>query len=143
MSGAGQPTTNDLGLGIIASRNLSVGTLRVDSMTTAPALGTKSFAGGASVALSPEVPVNLLTTADSGDVYTLADGDEGALVRIVLATRDGAGNVLVTPANLANGTSIQFAAATVGESAELVFASGSWWVLNLGDPAAAGNVSVV
>jgi hypothetical protein len=56
--------------------------------------------------------------------FTLADGVEGQELFIILAEQSGAGDAVVTPANLAGGTTLTFDAA--GEMTLLKFMHGEW-----------------
>ena len=67
-----------------------------------------------------------LTTTGAA-VPTLADGYEGQLKKIQMIV--DVGDAVLTPANLAGGTTITFA--DVGDTAELVFTAGEWYVIAL------------
>lgn len=76
----------------------------------------------------PPLNTDLLTSAvvtTAASTATLPDGKAGQLKIVVLAT-DG-GDLVLTPDNLANGTTITFANA--GESVLLVWAAGNWHVV--------------
>jgi hypothetical protein len=59
---------------------------------------------------------------DSGDLLTLADGTEGQEIYLLMTV--DLGNAILTPDNLANGSTLTFD--DVGDSAHLVFMDGSW-----------------
>lgn len=77
------------------------------------------------------VPVDTLydgyTTNDTADIdATLADGEDGQLKIIKLVTKD-TNDMVLTPANLGDGTTITFDA--TGEVAVLVFDGTNWQVV--------------
>jgi hypothetical protein len=73
---------------------------------------------------------NMVTAFDltayevSDQHFQLADGLEGQQKTLFLRAKAGAGNVVVTPANLTGGTTMTFD--TVGEISHLMFIGGSW-----------------
>lgn len=76
--------------------------------------------------LRPDIGVSSVTTTGAGSTATLPDGTQGALKVITLAV-DGGGNLVVTPANLADGTTLTFD--TAGDLIVLVFVGTSWYVI--------------
>lgn len=67
--------------------------------------------------------INLTQAVDQ--YFTLADGDQAQRKLIYLATKSGAGNAIITPANLAAGTTITANAAT--EYSVLRFMGTEWF----------------
>ncbi len=88
-------------------------TLDISSQDTA----TRTGAGALDVTKS----MHLIVT-DGADALTLADGTEGQSIYIVMKTDLGAGTL--TPANLANGSTVTFD--DPGDSATMKFMDGSW-----------------
>jgi len=77
------------------------------------------------------IPVtNYLTTINTdagGDAFTLADGTVNGQLKKILLVVDGGGNAVITPANLAAGTTI-----TMGDAADFVvlqWNSTEWFVI--------------
>ena len=60
----------------------------------------------------------------------LADGVDGQHVTFVMVGKGGAGNYVLTPSDLGNrgGAVTKITFSTVGQSAELVFMDGTWWI---------------
>lgn len=87
---------------------------------------TSSGAG----AISITGAIHEITSTGVGDAMTLADGTEGQHLIIIHAT-DG-GSAIVTPTNLAGGTTLTFTAA--GDTAHLIFTAGEWYALSLSGP---------
>lgn len=72
--------------------------------------------------------ITQFTSTGTGDALTLADGEEGQM-KLVLYIAEAAGGDtgVLTPTNLAGGTTVTFNA--VGDSAQLLFSGGSWYFL--------------
>lgn len=79
-------------------------------------------AGGTSTVLDRDFSVHFIDADAGGDIFTLADGDEGEVAEIYCASATGI--CTVTPANLSGGTSVTLNAD--GESVKLRFVSSSW-----------------
>jgi hypothetical protein len=83
------------------------------------------------------IPVNDfatgLITSGAASAVTLADGYEGQFKLVVMKTRDGSHNAVVTPTNLTGGSTITFSLA--GQYVLLQFTGGSWLALG-------GNVAI-
>lgn len=94
----------------------STGVLRVIGMNAVQEL---SGAG----AINLFTPVTALTTTGT-NALTLADGTEGQRKTIVMVADGGDGTL--TPTSFGNGTTITFA--EVGDSVDLVFLDGEWWI---------------
>jgi hypothetical protein len=83
--------------------------------------------GNASAAISVETENSAFNTTEAEQqAFTLADGEEFQSKTLVCQSK-GAGHVVVTPANLAGGTTLTFDA--VGEHAVLKFLDGKWRVV--------------
>lgn len=102
-------------------------------------VGTQTFSGaivGSVQALSGAGAVNITTTTTkfsataTGDALTLADGVEGQVKTVVCVAQAAITDTgVLTPNNLANGTTITFAA--VGDVCVLQFLGTEWWVMSL------------
>ena len=90
--------------------------LQVYEVTTAVAAG----------ALSLVTRVSQFNTTLGAATATLADGEEGQLKILEMIVNGGA--MIVTPANLFNGTTITFN--NVGDAAALLFINGAWHVVS-------------
>lgn len=80
-----------------------------------------SAAGAISVLTEP---TQVSLTQAGNQALTLADGDESQRKLIYMTLKSGAGNAVVTPANLTGGAIITFSA--VGQYSELRFINTSW-----------------
>ena len=78
----------------------------------------------AAQALSVVVPVSRVTTVNSDDGFTLADGKTRQIKIIIAAVIDSGDSAVITPDNFLNGTTITLAAA--GDSAILWFDGTNW-----------------
>ena len=85
---------------------------------TTPDIATIS--GPGAVPLTAQVATITTTGADA---LTLADGAEGQHLYLAMVVDGGDGTL--TPTNFANGTTITFD--DVGDTAQLLFAGGTWW----------------
>jgi hypothetical protein len=95
--------------------------------------GTTTTSGAGAVAITGSI--HEVTTTGTGDALTLADGTEGQrLVVVYDAEGAGADTAVITPSNLSGGTTITLN--NVGDTCDLVFTSGNWFVLGLGGAAA-------
>ena len=81
---------------------------------------------GASV-ISLLTKISFFDTTLGAQTGTLADGEEGQK-KILKMTVDGATDMVVTPANFSDGTTLTFA--DVNDSCELIFANGSWSLIS-------------
>lgn len=77
--------------------------------------------------ISVVTPITYITQAGSAETRTLANGKEGQLKYLLNTVY--AADTVVTPANLANGTTITFNAA--GDGWLGIFHNGEWWTLAL------------
>jgi hypothetical protein len=74
--------------------------------------------------------VTKFTSTAAGNALTLVDGVEGQRKTIVYVAEAAGGDTgVLTPSNLANGTSITFGA--VGDTCVLQFLGSEWWVILL------------
>lgn len=72
--------------------------------------------------------VHEIATDSAGDALTLADGTSGQQMFLVYAAEDAGGDTaILTPANLAGGTTVTFNA--LGDTAHLIFVSGNWYFI--------------
>jgi hypothetical protein len=82
-------------------------------------------AGGTSTALSLTKAVHYIDADAGGDTFTLADGEEGQIMTIAMASATG--TATITPTNLRGGTSVTFNAA--GDSVILQFIASEWNIM--------------
>ena len=88
--------------------------------------GTTATSGAGAVAITAYI--HEITTTGTGDALTLADGSEGQkLALCYVAEGAGADTAILTPTNLAGGTTVTFNA--VGDTANLLFTSGTWFMM--------------
>jgi hypothetical protein len=87
--------------------------------------GIQALSGAGAIGLTSKI--TKWTTTGAGNAGTLADGVQGQ-EKIIVHVVDGGSGVL-TPTNLANGTTITFT--NVGEAAHLVFMNTEWHVVAL------------
>lgn len=140
-------TRNSIGVAIAAaaagdvSGNLGVRAVIQCGKVGAPGPGSTgilavaptNIAAGAGGAISVAEYYTSISTDAGGDAFTLANGTfVGQLKKIQLIV-DGGGNGVVTPANLAGGTTITFADA--GDFCILVWDGTDWVAVELGNDA--------
>lgn len=95
--------------------------------------GTTTTSGAGAVAVTGSI--HEVTTTGTGDALTLADGAEGQRLVVVYAAEGAGGDTaVITPTNLAGGTTITLN--NLGDTADLIFTAGEWYVLGLGGAAA-------
>lgn len=82
-------------------------------------------AGGTTTALDLTKTVHYVDADAGGDTFTLADGEEGQIMTIAMASATG--TATITPANLRGGTSVTFNAA--GDSVVLQFIASEWNII--------------
>lgn len=98
--------------------------------TYIPVVAGDSITAGTGGAISVATYYTGLATDAGGDAYTLANGVSGQMKVIRLVT-DGGGDAVITPANLAGGTTITLNDA--GDEVTLVFDGTDWVVIkNIG-----------
>ena len=87
------------------------------------AIGTAYYT--AAGAISPNDGLVVLTANAVGQAMTLADGTvTGQQLAVILRAKTSTGTVVLTPANLAGGTTLTFSAA--GQKARLVWTGSDW-----------------
>lgn len=83
---------------------------------------------GAAGAVDPYKGVTLFDLVGIGTAYTLADGEEGAIKEMsAISETGGTDTAVITPANLANGTTITLDDPL--DSVRLLFFGGAWNVI--------------
>jgi len=102
-------------------------TLATDVASIVDITDTLELGGADDVFDLTENSVFYITTNDPHAAFVLADADEGRVVSIVLGVRNNSGNAVVTPANLAGGTTLTLDAA--GEHAVMQFLGGEWRII--------------
>jgi len=85
------------------------------------------IAAGTGGAISVANYLTTINTDAGGDAFTLADGTLKGQLKKILLVVDGGGNAVVTPANLAAGTTITFGDAT--DYVVLVWGGTEWFVI--------------
>lgn len=80
----------------------------------------------ATTALSLYKQISFITTVASDDGFTLADGVVAGQTKIIVAKDQSNADVVITPANFAEGTTITLG--TTGYSCMLVFDGTNWHV---------------
>lgn len=87
---------------------------------------TTTTSGAGAVAVTGAI--HEVTTTGTGDALTLVDGTEGERLSVVYVAEGAGGDTaILTPSNLAGGTTVTFNA--VGDSADLLFTNGNWFFL--------------
>jgi len=81
-------------------------------------------AGGTTTVVDRDFSISLIDSDAGGDIFTLADGDNGETHGFFQLSSTGISTI--TPANFAGGTSVTMAA--IGASVSFRFVSGSWYV---------------
>lgn len=76
-----------------------------------------------------------------GDAWTLADGSQPGQLKKVQLITDGGGDAVLTPTNLASGTTITFADA--GDYAVLLWDGTEWNAIELGNDADGATAPVL
>lgn len=102
--------------------------------TLAAVAGSNGTVSGATLTGGQDMGVVSVETEPSkislsqgvNQALTLENGDEAQRKVIYMVAKSGAGNAVLTPANLAGGTTITFD--TVGDYAEMRFMNGEWYV---------------
>jgi hypothetical protein len=104
----------------------------VSDLTAAPTAHTATVQNGAfepALSLSGKYTQLKSTRANAAQTATLPDGIEGQEHTIYAHTIASGASYVITPANLAGGTTLTFDA--VGEFASLVFLAGEWRVQSI------------
>lgn len=85
----------------------------------------KTTAYSAAGAIAPTDGFAIVDSAVAGMAMTLADGTvDGQTLNLIFRTKTGAGTIVLTPANLAAGTT--WTLATAGQRGQLIWYSGDW-----------------
>lgn len=91
--------------------------------------GTTTSSGAGAVAVTGSI--HEITTTGVGNALTLADGTEGQrLVIVYVAESAGADTAVLTPSNMAGGTTVTFS--VIGQRADGVFTAGKWFFIAQG-----------
>lgn len=85
----------------------------------------ESIGAGIQGAISLITTITKLATDADDDAFTLGDGFEGQIKKIVLVT-DGGGNAVITPDNLFAGATITLE--DVNDYVSLIFLNGTWQI---------------
>ncbi len=101
----------------------------VTNVTTSVIFSTpqNNIAAGAGGAIPVTNYLTTINTDAGGDAFTLANGTKVGQLKKILLVIDGGGNGVVTPANLAAGTTITFDDAT--DYVVLVWGGAEWFVV--------------
>lgn len=86
-----------------------------------------NIAAAAGGAISITTYTTTINTDAGGDAFTLADGSKVGQLKIIRLVTDGGGDGVVTPANLAGGTTITFNDA--GDEVTLIWNGTDWVVI--------------
>jgi hypothetical protein len=91
-----------------------------------PQVAQDNIAAAAGGAISVTNYLTTINTDAGGDTFTLADGSVIGQMKKILLVVDGGGNAVITPANLAAGTTI-----TMNDAADFVILqwNGTEWVV--------------
>ena len=85
----------------------------------------KTTVYSAAGAISPTDGFVIIDSASAGLAMTLANGAvDGETMNVLFRTKTGAGTVVITPANLASGTT--WTLATAGQRGQLIWISPDW-----------------
>ena len=89
--------------------------------------GTTTSTGAGAVGITGSI--HEITTTGTGDALTLADGAEGQRLVVVYVDEGvgGTDTAILTPSNFGGGSTITFN--SVGDTADLVFTNGNWYML--------------
>lgn len=110
----------------VEQTNLSVGGL-AGAGALAGTAAPDSPAQGETGAVSIATTRTLLETDADNDAWTLADGTATGQLKSIRLETDGGGDMVVTPSNLADGSTITFD--TAGDEVLLVWDGSNWRVL--------------
>lgn len=116
--------------------NVTLGDALGDATTVSGSFitaGTTTTSGAGAVAITGGI--HEVTTTGTGDALTLADGTEGQRLAVIYVAEGAGGDTAVlTPTNFGGGSTITFN--NVGDTADIIFTNGNWYVLGLGGAAA-------
>jgi hypothetical protein len=131
-TGTPQTTAGKYQKGCLAFSTNATGVgLYVNNGTVAAPVWDKIGNEGTTQALSGAGAIDVTSriteiTTTGANALTLADGVEGQRKTLIMVVDGGAGTL--TPTNLGAGTTITFD--DVGDTAELVFTAGEWWMIS-------------
>ena len=111
---------------VVEQTDLSVGGLS-GAGALAGTAAPDSPAQGATGAVSIATTRTLLETDADADAWTLADGTVAGQLKSIRLETDGGGDMVITPANLADGTTITMD--TTGDEVLLIWDGSNWRVL--------------
>ena len=126
LDGNKQILTSGYGTGLTNTQKLSRAWIQKPLVLSAEEV-TGGNGSGNAVALSPTATVSLVATKANATHVSLVDGVEGQLKVIVHKTRAGSNDLVITPANFANGTTITSNSAN--RAIQLLFDGLNWQVV--------------
>ena len=126
LDGNKQILTTGYGTGLTNTQKLSRAWIQKPLVLSTEEV-TGGNGSGNAVALSPTATVSLVATKANATHVSLVDGVEGQLKVIVHKTRAGSNDLVITPANFANGTTITSNSAN--RAIQLLFDGLNWQVV--------------
>tara|TARA_B100001094_G_C17999731_1_gene704515 strand:- start:483 stop:914 length:432 start_codon:yes stop_codon:yes gene_type:complete len=126
LDGNKQILTSGYGTGLTNTQKLSRAWIQKPLVLSTEVV-TGGNGSGNAVALSPTATVSLVATKSSATHVSLVDGVEGQLKVIIHKTRAGSNDLVITPANFANGTTITSNSAN--RAIQLLFDGVNWQVV--------------
>ena len=126
LDGNKQILTSGYGTGLTNTQKLSRAWIQKPLVLSTEEV-TGGNGSGNAVALSPTATVSLVATKANATHVSLVDGVEGQLKVIVHKTRAGSNDLVITPANFANGTTITSNSAN--RAIQLLFDGLNWQVV--------------
>jgi len=126
LDGNKQILTSGYGTGLTNTQKLSRAWIQKPLVLSTEVVTAGNGSGNA-VALSPTATVSLVATKSSATHVSLVDGVEGQLKVIIHKTRAGSNDLVITPANFANGTTITSNSAN--RAIQLLFDGVNWQVV--------------
>ena len=126
LTGNKQILTSGYGTGLTNTQKLSRAWIQKPLVLSTEEV-TGGNGSGNAVALSPTATVSLVATKANATHVSLVDGVEGQLKVIVHKTRAGSNDLVITPANFANGTTITSNSAN--RAIQLLFDGLNWQVV--------------
>ena len=126
VDGNKQILTSGYGVGLTNTQKLSRAWIQKPLVLSTEEV-TGGNGSGNAVALSPTATVSLVATKSNSTHVSLVDGVEGQLKVIIHKTRAGSNDLVITPANFANGTTITSNSAN--RAIQLLFDGVNWQVV--------------
>ena len=126
LTGNKQILTSGYGTGLTNTQKLSRAWIQKPLVLSTEEV-TGGNGSGNAVALSPTATVSLVATKANATHVSLVDGVEGQLKVIIHKTRAGSNDLVITPANFANGTTITSNSAN--RAIQLLFDGLNWQVV--------------